>query len=1308
MAIAINVKPSSGAGKAQSLVLQKGVNKIHVSAGDALQLADTLSQQLPADAVMQRSADTLIIEIPSQGIRAELDGFYVADASGAGATIEFPALDAGSQVSAASFGAESLSSLTLDAASGGASGGNGGGSAHPGISTTGLVIGGVLVAGAAAAAASGSSSKTTSVAVPVPVPTPVPVPVPAPAPAPLAVTAVTSSVTSVNEGNAVVFSIATNQTSATPNNTISYTLSGTGLTPADVAGGQLTGTATIGADGVATVQVTLLNDATTEGAETLVLTAAGKASSAVTINDTSLTPVAGPIVLQNANDTLVGGAGDDVFSAPDVIVTTTGVDTFVNTLAALDSLDGGNGNDVLNIVSNNATLWAAGAPSPLTIKNIETVNINTVGSLGAGVGGGGANVQVDVSKWTGLTALNVTNAGVTNLKGATTTAFTVNSSSTVGIDTASTIAVTGSKGQVTLASATGAVSLVNDQSTVGAVLVTGGSTVNVTETNAATGTVTIGDSGYTKIATDAITLTVSAKKDATNTGAIEVYGSKAVTVTQTSNIVDAGSATGGTIKIGNSIATKDSPAGAISVTNTIASKSSYNGSAAATQAAVTTYGGSTVLVDSSKSTSAGTSGSTAYNVTQNAVNVNGSSLTTFVTVNQAAVVQGNAKSSATAAVTETGRVAFTSLAIGDSVTVGGLTLTATAAMTDAEVAAAFANLAAGATRANTTKGTSYGYLTGFSAGAADAYSSVIFTSSAAGNVFDLAASGTGAASAVAATDKVQGGAAVAATAAVGYMSAGVVTITDSVNTAGLASSITTASLSNYAATSSVKSSALSTLTLAGIGGTLSIDGANTTQSRTLALNVNSLTADVITDTQNHFKTINVTTAGTASKIAGIADTGATALTVTGTAALTLTTASGLSNLQTVTVTGSGGFTTAALAATVTSVDASGTSGNVTVNQSAAGMKYLGGSGVDTVTLSAYATATVDGGAGTGDTLIINADYLTPTLSTHVVPTGFELLKTTAAATYANVAGFASVTNAATGTTVYSNASVGEQLIVAGTGATTTWNLAIGGGLSDAVTVNIANTAASSDTITLTGVELVTVNVNNTTGLETLTLADATATKITLAGTSSVSLTNSSVGATVDATNLSGGLTYSTAGTFAGTVTGGAGVDNLTAAGSVAVTLKGNDGNDTLTSNAVGNTLYGGNGSDTFVLVAATSTATAAVTTVADAATGDRIQLANNGTETWTATGKTAIAAPGLNLAAAADLVSASLTSGAGAGQVVWFQYGGDTYILEHNTAGTAYAVGDVLVRLSGAIDLSTAGFVNTGGVGSNAPVIQLG
>lgn len=95
------------------------------------------------------------------------------------------------------------------------------------------------------------------------------------------------------------------------------------------------------------------------------------------------------------------------------------------------------------------------------------------------------------------------------------------------------------------------------------------------------------------------------------------------------------------------------------------------------------------------------------------------------------------------AVTETSAVTFNAMTTGQSITLGGLTYTATAANTAAQAAAAFASLANGATTGVTTYGSFSGTLSGFSSGAVST-STVTFTSASTGtNVTNMPISGSG-------------------------------------------------------------------------------------------------------------------------------------------------------------------------------------------------------------------------------------------------------------------------------------------------------------------------------------------------------------------------------------------------------------------------------------------------------------------------------------------------------------------------------------------------------------------------------------
>ena len=99
--------------------------------------------------------------------------------------------------------------------------------------------------------------------------------------------------------------------------------------------------------------------------------------------------------------------------------------------------------------------------------------------------------------------------------------------------------------------------------------------------------------------------------------------------------------------------------------------------------------------------------------------------------------------STTSGVTETSAVTFNAMTAGQSITLGGLTYTATAANTAAQAAAAFASLLNGATTGVTTNGSFSGTLSGFASGAV-ATSTVTFTSASTGtNVTNMPISGSG-------------------------------------------------------------------------------------------------------------------------------------------------------------------------------------------------------------------------------------------------------------------------------------------------------------------------------------------------------------------------------------------------------------------------------------------------------------------------------------------------------------------------------------------------------------------------------------
>lgn len=97
--------------------------------------------------------------------------------------------------------------------------------------------------------------------------------------------ALTPPATSINEGATATFSLAT--TNVAVGTVLNYTLSGTGITTADVTPASLSGTVTV-TGATTSVPVNIAADVTTEGTETLTMTIMGSAAN-VTVNDTSLT-----------------------------------------------------------------------------------------------------------------------------------------------------------------------------------------------------------------------------------------------------------------------------------------------------------------------------------------------------------------------------------------------------------------------------------------------------------------------------------------------------------------------------------------------------------------------------------------------------------------------------------------------------------------------------------------------------------------------------------------------------------------------------------------------------------------------------------------------------------------------------------------------------------------------------------------------------------------------------------------------------------------------------------------------------------
>ncbi|MFD0666780.1 beta strand repeat-containing protein [Ramlibacter sp. MAHUQ-53] len=272
-----------------------------------------------------------------------------------------------------------------------------------------------------------------------------------------------------------------------------------------------------------------------------------------------------------------------------------------------------------------------------------------------------------------------------------------------------------------------------------------------------------------------------------------------------------------------------------------------------------------------------------------------------------------------------------------------------------------------------------------------------------------------------------------------------------------------------------------------------------------------------------------------------------------------------------------------------------------------------------------------------------------------------------------------------------------EITAAGTGAVVT--LADATGTADILNVIVKNgSGINAGTVDAAGVETIALVVTDsdvvtvtTPDTHTITLKDAALKTVTLSGNANANLNldaNVTALTSVNASALGGKLTFATSasGTSAVTVTGGAGNDVLTAnrAGDV---LVGGAGNDTLSIRSNGVTVTGGAGADVFNVDFAVNNVNA-YGTITDLQAGDTIKF-NAGANAF----KSAKVTLGTT-AVFADYANAAIANTTDGG-LAWFQFGGDTYVVQNIAAGSATeftANLDIIVKVTGLVDLSTASF----------------
>jgi S-layer protein len=340
------------------------------------------------------------------------------------------------------------------------------------------------------------------------------------------------------------------------------------------------------------------------------------------------------------------------------------------------------------------------------------------------------------------------------------------------------------------------------------------------------------------------------------------------------------------------------------------------------------------------------------------------------------------------------------------------------------------------------------------------------------------------------------------------------------------------------------------------------------------------------------------------------------------------------------------------------------------------------------------------------------------------------------------AGTLAISNAADGFTLLSNALSSANTTVSllnDLGTDDTVNLAYKAtnGFTDGTTTktvanveNIVITTTDSDktaattpfTSIITADSAVTVTVsgnagfNASTGLGATTLTSFDASGVTATGAGgAVTLTTGALAAAADLKGGAGTNTINAAlATKAVTITGGAGLDALSGGagddvinggdggttgvglvgGAGADTITGGSGTDTITGGAGADTLTGGAGADTFVFTTAggisTATSMDVITDLTVGATGDSVTLIDQGTEVGGS--GTILTATVTDVSIAGTILEAlNLVSGGNGGTngiVNWFQFGGDTYLVNDLSASTSFVNGtDQVIKITGLVDL---------------------
>lgn len=464
----------------------------------------------------------------------------------------------------------------------------------------------------------------------------------------------------------------------------------------------------------------------------------------------------------------------------------------------------------------------------------------------------------------------------------------------------------------------------------------------------------------------------------------------------------------------------------------------------------------------------------------------------------------------------------------------------------------------------------------------------------------------------------------------------------------------------------------------------------------------------VTNFNGAASTATITSSGAANTLgvitlAGTATNSITTATINAASDLTATlVSSDYASKAALTVTGAGKVN---LGSTVgfdgSTIDASANSGGMTVALSGNIQTFTGGKGNDTVvgTVPVADTAVIDGGAG--------IDTLSATLingTNGAAFKNFEVLDLTGLSTTVTQ-DFAQLSNSAITGVILNNKST----------ATTDLNNVVETADGFSLTVlkgsSGSHTTLNFDSVSVSGTNDVLnliYNGNGSTQLGALTAQGIETIKIVAGGV----ISNNGVNLTADSAKLisiTGDQTYSLTVQAQGNITGSTvsqltTVDGSQATGPLtiqvmptttgaqsALTLIGGSGGDTFhiytsaVPNSEGITVTTGTGADTVNVTSAalqniSTSPTLQYTTITDFSATDKIDFGTSGI-TFQSTK--------VDVTGAGDLLAALTTAASSpTKQASWFQFGTDTYIVLNKT-DTVLSTDDIVVKLSGTVDLST-------------------